>query len=136
MAVPSMIEIVAVDYRYEGIPAKLDIGTRLSLRNEGAEPHEVVILRLREDTGIEDFVHLSEREMLEGAETIGVLVASPDQTAEGTITIGEAGSYVAVCFVSVGADADDEHVHDNSAAAPPTQVQHYAIGMYASFAAG
>ena len=133
---PSIIEIVAEEYRYEGIPAKLGVGTRMSLRNGGAEPHELVVLRLRENSSIEGFVQLSEHEMLERAEVIGVLVASADETAEGTITIVKAGSYVAVCFISVGAGADHEHVHDHSAAAEPSQVQHYAIGMYASFVAG
>lgn len=119
------------------------MGTRLSLRNKGTEPHELVLLRVREDTSIESFVQLKQEEMLARAETIGVLVAAPEAKADGTITVSEAGSYVAVCFIPVGTEDKHEHVHepspsthDPSPSTESVQVQHYSVGMYASFSAG
>jgi len=135
---PSTIEIVAVDYRFDGLPEILSVGTSLSLRNEGTETHELVLLRVQEDTDIESFVQLTEEEMLQRAEMIGVLVAAPDETAEETITVSEAGLYLAVCFIPIGTvdEHEHEHEHEPSPSTESVQVQHYSVGMYASFSAG
>ncbi|MBA2634263.1 MAG: hypothetical protein H0U86_14910 [Chloroflexi bacterium] len=133
---PLEIKVIAEDYRYDGLPATLTIGTQLSLRNEGAEPHELVLLRVSANTRIEAFVQLSQEDMLAQSEMVGVLVASPRRTADETITIEEVGLYVVVCFIPVGTESEHVHEHQPSASADIEQVQHYSVGMYASFSVG
>ncbi|MEO6578668.1 MAG: hypothetical protein ABIO99_07220 [Candidatus Limnocylindria bacterium] len=131
---PAEIDVIAEDYRYDGLPATLAIGTKLSLRNEGTEPHELVMLRVNANTRIDALVQLSQEDMLAQSEQVGILVASPNRIAAETITIEEAGLYVAVCFIPVGTESEHEHQH--SASADVEEVQHYSVGMYASFFAG
>ena len=61
------VEVTAVDYAYEGLPASIPAGTQLTLRNEAdAELHELVAFRLPdgETRSVEELVALPPDELL------------------------------------------------------------------------
>lgn len=106
------ISVTAVDYRFEGLPDELPLGTTLTLQNEStAELHELVLLRLPddEDRSVNELLALPEGELeaLFTAPPALVLVAPPGEdgfVALGDGAVTEAGRYVAVCFIPTGAD--------------------------------
>lgn len=108
------IVVTAVDYRFEGLPETVPVGTKLSLVNEGGEPHELVAMRIpdEETRPVEELIQLPEEELgaIFGAgEPATVILAATGQTdlpgpvvGDGTLT--EPGRYAVVCFLPVGSD--------------------------------
>lgn len=108
------IVVTAVDYRFEGLPETVPAGTKLSLVNEGGEPHELVAMRIpdEETRSVEELIQLPEEELgaIFGAgEPAAVILAATGQTdlpgpvvGDGTLT--EPGRYAVVCFLPVGSD--------------------------------
>ena len=109
------VEITAVDWAFEGVPESVEAGTKLSLKNEGDEPHEMVVIRIpdEETRPVSEIVALPQEEL--GAvfggepEPATVLLAKTGSTdtpgavmGDGTLT--EPGRYAIVCFLPVGAD--------------------------------
>ncbi|MCO8126118.1 hypothetical protein NHL50_02730 [Acidimicrobiia bacterium EGI L10123] len=134
-----IVEITAVDWAFEGVPESVEAGTKLSLTNEGDEPHEVVAIRIpdEETRPVSEIVALPEEEL--GAvfggepEPATVILAKTGTTdtpgavvGDGTLT--EPGRYAIVCFLPVGAD---DAVLD--AAGPPESdaPPHVSQGMFA-----
>jgi plastocyanin len=108
------IVVTAVDYRFEGLPETVPAGTKLSLVNEGGEPHELVAMRIPDDEtrSIEELIKLPEEELgaIFGAgEPATVILAATGQTdlpgaVVGDGTLSEPGRYAVVCFLPVGSD--------------------------------
>lgn len=147
----SVLEVTGVEYAFQGLPTSLPAGTELGFTNTGAEVHELVLLRVADDTTetLEELLAMEAEgrdPMEEGlVEFIGgePLFAAPSTTAEGTLPLEREGRYVALCFIpqgltdmslleSLGPDTDP-------ADAPP-EVQalmanppHLALGMIQEF---
>lgn len=132
------IEVTAVEYGFEGLPESVPAGTKLSLRNDGAEPHELVAMRIpdEETRSLEELLQLPEEELgalFGAAEPAAVLLAAHGQTdvpgavvGDGTLT--EPGRYAIVCFLPVGSDDSVlEAEGPPQSDAPPHAVQ----GMWA-----
>ena len=108
------IVVTAVDYRFEGLPETVPAGTKISLVNEGNEPHEFVAMRIpdEETRPVEELVQLSEADLgavFGDAEPATVILAATGQTdvpgavvGDGTLT--EPGRYAIVCFLPTGSD--------------------------------
>ena len=106
--------MTAVDYDFEGLPETVPAGTKISLVNEGNEPHEFVAMLIPADETrpVEDLVQLSEEELggvFGDAEPATVILAATGQTdvpgavvGDGTLT--EPGRYAIVCFLPTGSD--------------------------------
>lgn len=104
--VDEVLEVVGVDYAYEGLPASVPAGTSLVFANAGEEVHELAVFR------VEDGVTATMEELLamEDAEAAGLveliggfpLIAGPGSTAEGTIVLERPGRYAVVCFIPQG----------------------------------
>lgn len=134
-----VVEITAVDWAYEGVPESVEAGTRLSLVNEGDEPHEMVVIRIpdEETRPVSEIVALPEEELgaVFGGEPTpsAVLLAASGTTdtpgavmGDGTLT--EPGRYAIVCFLPVGADDSIlESEGPPESDAPP----HVSQGMFA-----
>jgi hypothetical protein len=133
------VTITAVDWSFEDLPESVPVGTKLSLQNEGGEPHELVAMRIpdEETRSVAELVKLPPEEMFAvfgaDAEPTMVLLAKTGTTdtpgavvGDGTLT--ETGRYAIVCFLPVGAhddvlDAEGPPESD----APP----HVSQGMFA-----
>jgi len=134
-----VVEITAVEYGFEGLPEEVPAGTKLSLSNEGQEPHELVAIRIpdEETRSVEELVQLPMDQL--GAVFGGepqpetVILAARGQTdtpgavvGDGTLT--EPGRYAIVCFLPVGSDDSVlESEGPPEGDAPP----HVSQGMFA-----
>ena len=108
------VVVTAVDYGFEGLPETVPAGTKISLVNEGNEPHEFVAMRIpdEETRPVEELVQLPEEELgavFGAGEPATVILAATGQTdipgavvGDGTLT--EPGRYAIVCFLPVGSD--------------------------------
>jgi len=134
-----IVEITAVDWAFEGVPESVEAGTKLSVTNEGDEPHELVAIRIpdEETRPVSEIVALPEEELgaVFGGEPMPatVLLAATGTTdtpgavmGDGTLT--EPGRYAIVCFLPVGADDSIlESEGPPESDAPP----HVSQGMFA-----
>ena len=138
----STVEVRTVDYAFEGLPAEIEAGTSIELRNSSAaELHELVALRLRDDEqrSIKDLLALppDQLESLFAAPPALVSVAPPGEegfVALGDGTIKEPGRYAVVCFIPTGADPQAYLDALNAKPGQPPQVPggapHFTSGMY------
>lgn len=136
------VEVTLVDFDFEGLPATVTAGTRLTVSNAAAsELHELVAFRLPDDEDRElgELVQLPPEE-LEGilGRPTTVLLAAPGGeqiAAVGDGTFDEPGRYAVLCFIPTGVEPE---VYLQAAAASgdePPQVEggppHLVHGMVA-----
>lgn len=139
-----VIEVEAVDYAFENLPASVPSGTRLALTNgANAELHELVAIRLADDEtrSVDAIVHLPPQELgaiLGAGPPAAVLLAAPGGeqiAAVGDGTLTEPGRYLVFCSIPSGV-APDVYLEAAAAAnGEPPQVEggppHFAHGMFA-----
>lgn len=105
------VEVTAVDFDFEGLPASIAAGTRLTLRNAApSELHELVAFRLpdNEHRPITELLKLPEAQLtgILGAPKT-VLLAPPGAEqipAVGDGTLDEPGRYLIMCAIPTGVD--------------------------------
>lgn len=104
------LEVGGVEYAFTNLPTSVPVGTTLSFVNNGAEVHEMVLVRIADGvTESVDELLAMEAEgrdpMAEGLVEFvgdGPLFAAPGATAEGTRTLESEGRYVVLCFIPQG----------------------------------
>jgi plastocyanin len=131
------VTVKAVDYGFEGLPARIPAGTALKLTNQSPnEAHELVAVRLPdgERRPAAELAKLPDYQLMglfSGPPAL-VLVAPPaggDQVvAQGDGTLKEPGRYVVLCTVPTGADPA---AFLNSTGQVQGGAPHFAHGMYA-----
>lgn len=140
------VEVVGVEYAYQGLPGSVPAGTSLGFRNDGAEVHELELYRINGgvDATLEELLGMDEAEVLSLVEQIGggPLIAIPGMSAEQTIALDREGRYAIVCFIPQGLTAEilgslppdvgPEHLPPELQAAQP----HVALGMVQEFFVG
>jgi hypothetical protein len=102
------VTLTAVEYAFEDAESSYPAGDyAFTLSNEGAELHEVVLVRiLDEDANLDDLMVMSDEEAEAAIEFAGGAVACPGDTAEPFGAALESGRYVMACFLPVGSTAD------------------------------
>jgi hypothetical protein len=124
-------DVTAREYAYDGIPQSTETGVHLfRLRNDGAELHELAIVRIKGDQSIEEIVELSEKKAQKKVQLIGAC-----QSAQGEISVHYAdlqrpGRYAAVCFLPVGSTTEEAL---EEASQDPNVHSHATEGMVAEF---
>jgi hypothetical protein len=120
-------DVAAVEYAFEGVPDSVPAGpVTFSWTNDGAEVHEMLLVRLLDESvTVEDLMKMSDKQAQSKLEFVGAVFGPPGTEDAETYPL-EAGKYLAVCFVPVGA-TDMEAL--NAADGPP----HVAEGMSAEF---
>lgn len=128
------IEVVGVDYAYEGIPETVAAGTAMTFRNGGQEAHEIVLVRKNPGvtTTFEELLTMPEEEANQQVTFLGQLMANPGDTAEGQLVADEAGEYLAICFFPQGWTEIPEGTPD-PAASLPAGPPHFTLGMLDEF---
>lgn len=103
------VEVTAVDFAYQGLPATVTAGTRLTLRNAApGELHELVAFRLpdSETRSVADLLKLPQSElepMLAQPSTVLLAAPGEDQIpAVGDGTLTEPGRYLVMCAIPTG----------------------------------
>jgi plastocyanin len=132
-----VVEVVGVEYAYEGLPTSVPVGTTLTFTNDGAEVHEMALSRIA-DGVTESFEELmamnAEGIDLEAeglVETVGdgePILAASGQTAEGSFLLDREGRYVILCFIPTGLETAklEEFGVDISALGPETDPETFS----------
>ncbi len=145
------IDVGGVEYAFTNLPTSVPVGTELTFSNNGAEVHEMVLLRFADGVteSLEDLMAMDAEgrdPMAEGlVEIVGgmPLFAAPGTTAEGSLTVESEGRHVALCFIpqgltdfsaleQIGPDTNPEDLSPELQALmanPP----HVALGMVQEF---
>ncbi len=137
---PPTVDVHAFDYRYEGLPEAVPVGTRLALfNNSSAEFHEMVVYKLdpSELRSVEELSQLTLDDLTAfGVGSIqSVVFSMPDSEqytyADGPPILAEQGRYLIFCAINVGTDPIDAR---NETARGPTAAidgvpRHYQVGM-------
>lgn len=117
------IEAVASDYQFEGVPELIGGGpVAVTLKNEGEEIHEIVLLRINDDVTLsaEELFALPEEEAMTETMPAGFGFAEIGKSSTSFIRL-EPGRYAVACFIPVGSKAGQE------GNGPP----HFTEGMFA-----
>ena len=106
------VEVSGVEYAFSGLPETLEVGSEVTFTNDGAELHEIVIVRKAE--GVEETIEELLAMEAEGRDPMaeglvemvgeGPLIAMPGTTAEGSLVLDQPGEHVALCFIPQGFD--------------------------------
>jgi hypothetical protein len=122
-------DVSATEYAYDGIPETLEAGpTSFELTNDGAEVHELLLVRKNDGVTqtAEELLALPEEEALMMVTEVGSgAFASPGDTEYSVVDL-EAGDYVAVCFIPTGMTSEEQTAAED---APP----HFVHGMVHEF---
>jgi len=119
-------DVTGREYEFTGVPASVDTGVNLfRFTNEGAELHEIAILRIKGDESIEELLELPEREANKKIQFMGGTFAEQNGTGIAYVDLKKPGRYAAICFIPVGT-IDPE-------AEPPEGPPHAAEGMVTEF---
>ncbi len=98
------IDVRGDEYGYENMPGKLAAGEHaFRFTNEGEEPHEMVVVRVDDDTtSVREVLRRPRDEAMAKLDVVGRSFAEPEQ--QGTKVEAElgAGRYALVCFLPVG----------------------------------
>lgn len=121
------VEVSAVDFGYEGVPASLEAGTTVfTMTNDSTagEAHELGLVRIRDgvDKTLDELLSLPEAEMEQYLE-FGSGVYAPAGAAGGTTIDLQPGRYVYACFIPVGS------IDGAEGSGPP----HFVEGMAGEF---
>jgi hypothetical protein len=106
------ITITAVDYAFEGVPARVPVGTAFALTNVSpVELHELVALRIApgETRSVAELVQLPDEALVGVIEEMPAMVLIAPPWAPGFAVVGDGrftapGRYALVCFIPTGAD--------------------------------
>lgn len=137
-----VVEVTAVDFEFQGLPATVKAGTKLQIANDApTELHELVAIKLPagEERSVEDLLALPEEEvgaLLGGGPPAAVLLAAPGGeqiAAVGDGTLTEPGRYLVMCSIPTGADPQ-AYLDAAASGEQPEGVEgipHFAHGMHA-----
>ncbi len=140
------VVVVAMDYKFENLPATVKIGTKLVLENQSqGEMHELVAVKMpdSETRPLSELLTLSEAELdtlFGAAEPAMVLIRPPGGgemiAAVGDGTFSEPGRYAVICGIPVGVDPSAFMAAMEKESDGPPQVEggdgppHFTQGMY------
>lgn len=145
------LDVGGVEYAFTNLPTSVPAGTSLTFTNNGAEVHEMVLVRIADGVteSLEELLAMDAEgrdPMEEGlVEMVGEmpLYAAPGTKAEGTRTLEREGRYVVLCFIPQGLtdmSIFDELGPDTNPEDLPPEVQalmanppHFALGMIQEF---
>ena len=121
------IEVTAAEYKFTGIPSEIDKGiVGATFKNAGGELHEIIVLRKKDGVteSFEDILAKGEDEAEKFVDVSFGAFGDPGSEHTAVFNMKKAGTYAAICFVSVGSTPDNPE-----ADGPP----HFTQGMITEF---
>ena len=139
---PAVVDVVAADYTYKGLPTEIEAGTTIRLVNESdAELHEFVAIRLPDDETrpVAELMQLPPEELAAFFPLVETVILAPPGAegfaVEGTGTLTAPGRYAIICAIPTGADPDEYMTAAAESEGGPPEVEggppHIANGMFA-----
>lgn len=130
------VEVVTTDYAFSDFGASLQGPVTFTMRNDGAELHEMVIVRKNDGvtTTFEELLALPEDEAFAQVQFVGQTMAEGGQTAPDALTATDPGEYLMVCFIPQGMTTLPSL--DPNASGPPDLGDgppHFTLGMLREF---
>ena len=136
------IEVMAVDFGFEGLPPRVHAGTTFELVNESSmELHEFVAIRLPDDEKrpVSELLQLPPEEFAAFFPYVDSVVLAPPESggfaAVGSGTLEKPGRYAIICAIPTGANPDEYLAAAAESEGGPPDVPggppHFAHGMYA-----
>jgi len=131
------VDVVGTEYAFSEFDASYSGSVAFAFRNEGAELHEMVIVRKNDDVTetFEELLALPQEESLAKVGFIGQTMAEPGQTAPDILVAAEPGEYLMVCFIPQGTTALPSI--DPASSEPPAGLgdgpPHFTLGMQREF---
>lgn len=125
------VEVTAVDYAFEGVPDSVPAGpVAVTLTNDGAEVHELALVRINDDVGepFEEVLQLPEEQARESVSFSGQVFAFPGVSDTAFLDL-EPGRFGVACFIPVGSTPQAVESGDE-VEGPPHAI---AEGMLAEF---
>ncbi len=125
-------EIIATDYQYEGQVNAYPAGrTAFSVVNEGAEAHELVIIRKNDgvDFTLDELLELPEAEAEAMTTYLGGSFVGPTGARSNLLVELTPGNYIAVCNIPAGTIVADDGSFTEGTGQP-----HVMLGMSFEFA--
>jgi hypothetical protein len=128
------VEVVADDYRFDNVPDTAAVGTAFTMRNDGAEAHEMVIARKNAGvtTSFEELLQMPEEESSKLVTFVGQVMANPGDTAPGELVADGPGDYLMICFFPQGWTEIPEGTPGPDASLP-IGAPHFTLGMIEEF---
>jgi hypothetical protein len=125
------LEVTTVEYGFDDLPEELEAGvTAILLTNDGAQMHEIAMLRRNEGVteSWEELLELPEEEAMSKAAFVGA--GFVPMTGSTTLVVAdlEPGDYAALCFVPVGS-----MMHEDGEMTEGTGPPHFVEGMMQEF---
>lgn len=127
----SAIEATGLDYSFEGLPETFEAGrVAVLFTNEGAEAHEIAIVRRNDGVTepFEELLALPEEEAMEKVTFMGGAFASETGSKALLVNDFEPGDYIAICFVPSGTIASGDGEMTEGTGDP-----HFVHGMQQEF---
>ncbi len=138
------IEVIAVDYGYEGLPDTVAAGTRFTLTNQSdVEVHELVAVKIpdSEERPVAELLEdpAAMGQLFSGGPPAAVIVATPASDQPGAVVgdgaLTEPGRYALICSIPTGADPDAYLAAAAASEGGPPEVEggppHFVEGMVA-----
>lgn len=99
------VDVSGIDYEFVGLPTSVPAGTELTFRNDGTEYHEMIVVKINDETTpLEELMTMPEEETSAISEFVGYLATFPGTTADGSVTLAAPGRYIATCVIRQGSD--------------------------------
>ena len=146
-ATAGVIAVTAGDYHFDGVPATIPAGSKLTFTNSSnKEFHEMVVFRLddSEKRSVPELLALGEDQLMAmfgnsqpAAVLLGPPGGAPQIEAVGDGTLSQPGRYMFVCTIPVGADPAEiaKAMSGAQDGPPPSSPEnaslHYMAGMWA-----
>jgi hypothetical protein len=127
-------DVAMADYSFQGLEDTYEAGpVSFDVSNEGAELHELIVLRKNDDTTetFDQLLELPEEEAQAKVTEVASTFAAPGET-EYVVADLEAGEYLAVCFIPVGLTPEAAEAAETSGT-EPSGAPHFTEGMKAEF---
>jgi hypothetical protein len=127
------LDVTGVEYEFQGLPKTLPAGNvAIRFTDNGAEIHELDILRVKSKDSAKKIAGLSERDLAKKAVSVAGTFATQGQTSYTIADLTKPGRYVAICHLPVGATSEQAleeagHKHDAKSHAQEGMVQEITV---------
>jgi hypothetical protein len=102
------LDVTGIEYEFQGLPKTVPAGeVAIRFTDNGAEFHELQVLRIKSKDSVKKLAGLSEKELAKKTEEIGGTFAEQGQTSYTIAELSKPGRYVVICHLPVGSTSEE-----------------------------
>jgi hypothetical protein len=104
----TQLDVTGIEYEFQGLPKTVPAGeVAIRFTDNGAEFHELQVLRIKSKDSVKKLAGLSEKELAKKTEEIGGTFAEQGQTSYTIAELSKPGRYVVICHLPVGSTSEE-----------------------------